>query len=147
MQFAKPGAIMSAPRRYRPHPGQEAAITYLITSLPRGPGIVLRLALVLLCMTGAVQAQVTDTGTYLQRIDADADGRVSEAEYVQWMMYAFDRMDADGDGVLDASELPGGKGRPITREQQRQTLVQRFHKQDANHDGFLDARELAAPPR
>ncbi|MBJ7517838.1 MAG: hypothetical protein JHC82_17025 [Stenotrophomonas sp.] len=98
-------------------------------------------------MTGAVQAQVTDTGTYLQRMDADADGRVSEAEYVQWMMYAFDRMDADGDGVLSASELPGGKGRPITREQQRQTLVQRFHKQDANRDGFLDARELAAPPR
>lgn len=91
--------------------------------------------------------QVTDTGSYLQRMDGDGDGRVSEQEYVQWMMYAFDHMDRDGDGVLTASELPGGKGRPITREQHLQTLVLRFHKQDANRDGYLDARELAAPPR
>jgi len=66
---------------------------------------------------------------------------------VQWMMYAFERMDRNGDGVLGADELPGGKGTPITREQQRQTLIQRFHKQDANGDGYLSARELAAPPR
>lgn len=95
----------------------------------------------------AVQAQVSDTTSYLQRMDSDGDGKVSEAEYLQWMLYAFDRMDRNGDGVLSADELPGGKGRAITREQQRQTIVQRFHKQDANGDGFLDARELAAPPR
>ncbi|PKH71060.1 hypothetical protein CXF96_14265 [Stenotrophomonas sp. Betaine-02u-21] len=121
-------------------------MTDVTLTLPRGPVITLLIAL-LLSAAGGVQAQVADTGTYLQRMDADGDGRVSEAEYVQWMMYAFEQMDADGDGVLDASELPGGKGRPITRGQQRQTLVQRFHKQDANRDGFLDARELAAPPR
>jgi len=95
----------------------------------------------------AVRAQVSDTASYLQRMDSDGDGKVSEAEYLQWMLYAFDRMDRNGDGVLSADELPGGKGRAITREQQRQTIVQRFHKQDANGDGFLDARELAAPPR
>lgn len=95
----------------------------------------------------AVQAQVSDTASYLQRMDSDGDGKVSEAEYLQWMLYAFDRMDRNGDGMLSADELPGGKGRAITREQQRQTIVQRFHKQDANGDGFLDARELAAPPR
>lgn len=95
----------------------------------------------------AVQAQVSDTASYLQRMDSDGDGKVSEAEYLQWMLYAFDRMDRNGDGVLSADELPGGKGRAITREQQRQTIAQRFHKQDANGDGFLDARELAAPPR
>lgn len=95
----------------------------------------------------AAQAQVSDTASYLQRMDSDGDGKVSEAEYLQWMLYAFDRMDRNGDGVLTADELPGGKGRAITREQQRQVIVQRFHKQDANGDGFLDARELAAPPR
>ena len=95
----------------------------------------------------AVQAQVSDTASYLQRMDSDGDGKVSEAEYLQWMLYAFDRMDRNGDGVLSADALPGGKGRAITREQQRQTIVQRFHKQDANGDGFLDARELSAPPR
>lgn len=92
-------------------------------------------------------AQVSDTTTYLQRMDSDGDGRVSEGEYVHWMLYAFDRMDRNGDGVLTADELPGGRGRPITREQQRQALIQRFHKQDANRDGYLDARELSAPPR
>jgi len=95
----------------------------------------------------AVQAQVSDTASYLQRMDSDGDGKVSEGEYLQWMLYAFDRMDRNGDRVLTADELPGGKGRAITREQQRQVIVQRFHKQDANGDGFLDARELAAPPR
>lgn len=98
-------------------------------------------------LPGAALAQVTDTASYLQRMDSDGDGRVSEAEYVQWMLYAFDRMDRNGDGVLSADELPGGKGRAIRREQQRQVIVQRFHKQDANGDGFLDARELSAPPR
>lgn len=96
---------------------------------------------------GMAQAQVADTGSYLQRMDTDGDGRVSVKEYVQWMLYAFERMDRNGDGVLSADELPGGKGAPITREQQRQTLVQRFHKQDANGDGYLSAKELAAPPR
>jgi len=66
---------------------------------------------------------------------------------VQWLVYAFDRMDRNGDGVLSADELPGGEGRAIRREKQRQVIVQRFHKQDANGDGYLDARELAAPPR
>ena len=102
----------------------------------------------LLCLLPlAASAQVTDTATYLQRMDSDGDGKVSEAEYVQWMLYAFDHMDHNGDGVLTADELPGGKGKAITREQQRQVIVQRFHKQDANGDGYLDARELSAPPR
>jgi len=102
----------------------------------------------LLCLLPLVASpQVTDTATYLQRMDSDGDGKVSEAEYVQWMLYAFDHMDSNGDGVLTADELPGGKGRPIIREQQRQMIVQRFHKQDANGDGYLDARELSAPPR
>ena len=90
-------------------------------------------------LPGVALAQVTDTTSYLQRMDSDGD--------VQWMLYAFDRMDRNGDGVLSADELPGGKGRAISREQQRQVIVQRFHKQDANGDGVLDARELAAPPR
>ncbi|MGE6331515.1 EF-hand domain-containing protein [Stenotrophomonas sp. NPDC077659] len=107
-----------------------------------------QLLVALLCLLPlAASAQVSDTATYLQRMDSDGDGKVSEAEYVQWMLYAFDHMDRNGDGVLTADELPGGKGRTITREQQRQVIVQRFHKQDANGDGCLDARELSAPPR
>ncbi|MFD0320426.1 EF-hand domain-containing protein [Lysobacter gummosus] len=97
----------------------------------------------------AAQA-VTSTGDYLARIDGDGDGRISLSEYQDWLSYAFDAMDANRDGVLDAQEQPAsGRGAraTLTREQHRQTLAERFRKQDRNHDGWLDARELASPPQ
>lgn len=93
------------------------------------------------------QAQVNATGDYLARMDTDADGRVSQIEFLDWMSYAFDARDRDRDGVLSADELPGGKGQPISREQHRERLAATFRKQDRNGDGYLDARELAAPPQ
>jgi hypothetical protein len=117
-------------------------------SLPHRPGRPrpgLLLCAGLLAAWGAA-AQVERTGDYLQRMDTDGDGRISQAEYVAWMSYAFERMDADGDGVLAPSEQPGGKGRPLSLETHRQRLADRFVRQDANKDGYLDARELAAPP-
>jgi Ca2+-binding EF-hand superfamily protein len=100
-----------------------------------------------LLLAAAAQAQVQTSSDYLQRMDRDGDGRVSLDEYLAWMTYAFDQRDRNHDGVLDASELPGGRGKPITREQQRATLVERFQRQDADNDGYLSARELLAPPR
>ncbi|QWP77388.1 hypothetical protein J5226_02990 [Lysobacter sp. K5869] len=105
--------------------------------------------LALYCPRAAAQ-EVTSTGDYLSRMDADHDGRVSLSEYQDWLSYAFDAMDANRDGVLDASEQPAsGRGArpPLTREQHRKTLAERFARQDRNHDGFLDARELASPPQ
>lgn len=90
---------------------------------------------------------VTRTVDYLERMDADGDGRISLAEYQQWMGYAFERMDTDGDGVLTPAELPGGRGRPVTRAQHRASLAAAFRRQDLNGDGVLDARELASPPQ
>lgn len=92
-------------------------------------------------------AQVQDANAYLQRMDLDGDGRIGPDEYLQWMLYAFERMDRNGNGVLEPEEQPGGRGRPITREQQVQVILERFRKQDANGDGYLSARELMAPPR
>lgn len=92
-------------------------------------------------------AQVNATRDYLARMDGDADGRVSVGEYLDWMSYAFDARDANRDGVLSADELPGGKGRAITREEHRGRLAATFKKQDADRDGFLSAKELAAPPQ
>jgi Ca2+-binding EF-hand superfamily protein len=107
------------------------------------PGLLLCAGL--LAASGAV-AQVERTGDYLVKMDLDGDGRISQAEYVAWMSYAFERMDRDGDGILSSAELPGGKGKPITLEEHRARLAERFVRQDANKDGWLDARELAAPP-
>ena len=92
---------------------------------------------------GAVDAS-TD---YLARMDGDRDGRVSLAEYQAWMGYAFERMDRNGDGLLTADELPGGKGRTVSLAEHRESLAAMFRRQDADRDGFLDAKELSAPPR
>ena len=92
-------------------------------------------------------AQVNATSEYLARMDSDGNGRVSQAEYLDWMSYAFDARDGNRDGVLTADELPGGKGQTITREQHRDRLAATFKKQDADQDGHLSAKELAAPPQ
>ena len=92
-------------------------------------------------------AQVSSSGDYLARMDADRDGRVSLVEYQDWLSYAFDAMDRDHDGVLSPSEQPGGRGTMLTRAAHRERLAERFRRQDANRDNVLDARELAAPPR
>lgn len=114
------------------------------------PVPLLALAVVLLLLPpGARGAQgaVNATGDYLARMDADRDGRVSLLEYQDWLSYAFDAMDRNGDARLTPDELPGGKGRLLTRDEHRKRLADTFRKQDANRDGHLSARELAAPPR
>ena len=106
-----------------------------------------RALLLLLCLPLAAQAQLLRSADYLAKMDADGDGRVSLAEYQDWLSYAFERMDANRDGVLQPHEQPGGRGQPITRAEHRQRIAERFRRQDSNRDGSLDATELAAPPR
>lgn len=103
--------------------------------------------LMFLLLTSTAHAQVKATGDYLSRMDTDHDGRVSLAEYQDWMSYAFDAMDRDHDGQLSGAELPGGKGKPVSREDHRARIANTFSRQDRNHDGALDSRELAAPPQ
>ena len=93
------------------------------------------------------RAQDPRPSDYLARMDTDRDGRIALVEYQDWLCYGFDAMDRNHDGVLSPSEMPGGRGQPMTRQTQRARLAVAFAQQDRNHDGFLDARELAAPPR
>lgn len=115
---------------------------------PYNPAMRIAVPLVLwVFLASPASAQVRSTADYLSRMDADADGRVSLAEYQDWMSYAFDGMDKNADGVLSPVEQPGGKGAVLTRAEHRSRLAERFHKQDANADGYLSAKELAAPPQ
>ncbi len=112
------------------------------------PVVAALLSAALCGVAGAAHAQqVHATGDYLQRMDADADGKVSLPEYQDWLSYAFDRMDRNHDGLLAPEEQPGGRGKPLTRDAHRARLADTFKRQDRNRDGTLDARELAAPPQ
>jgi Ca2+-binding EF-hand superfamily protein len=109
---------------------------------PRGCFLVLPWLLV----APTLHAQAT-RADYLDQFDRDGDGRVSQTEYVIYMSRGFERMDRNGDGVISADELPGGRGAPITLKAFQRNLRIQFQRHDRNHDGYLDARELTAPPR
>lgn len=103
-------------------------------------------ALAMLLAPLAAQAQDTP-GAYLRLFDADGDGRITVQEYVDYLATGSRAMDTNGDGVLDASELPPGPRRtPRTLAAFEADLRAQFHRSDRNHDGFLSARELAQPP-
>lgn len=88
---------------------------------------------------------------FIERHDADDDGQVSREEFLRRPEAAFERLDANGDGYLDASEVPhrrpgprGMHGRhhrrfPVDPE----TFVERH---DADGDGLISAEEFPGPP-
>jgi Ca2+-binding EF-hand superfamily protein len=99
-----------------------------------------------LCLAAAAHAQ-DSRAAYLGFFDRDGDGKVSVAEYVQYMSRGFARMDANGDGRLERDELPGRRGEPISLESFKDNLRRQFRRLDRDRDGSLDAPELTAPPR
>ena len=107
------------------------------------------LATLLALAGGSVAQSPRDTGEYLLLFDRDGDGRVSLAEYQDYLSRGFVRMDRNADGILSADELPSGaRVRKVpTLEGRRRELSAAFDRQDLNNDGFLDAREMAAPPQ
>ncbi|MEO5810593.1 MAG: EF-hand domain-containing protein [Rhodanobacter sp.] len=94
----------------------------------------------------AAQTVANTRAEYLSMLDTDGDGRISSNEYVQYMSAGFSGMDSNGDGTLEPAELPGGKGRAITRREFQDNLRRQFRRLDRNRDGYLNARELTAPP-
>lgn len=103
------------------------------------------LSLPLLVAGWSLQAQ-DSRADYLRQFDRNGDGKVSEAEYVAYMSRGFERMDLNHDGILETSELPGGRGRAITLKAFQDNLRRQFHRLDRHHHGYLNALELTAPP-
>lgn len=103
-------------------------------------------AVTMLFVPLAVLAQATPSA-YLRQFDSNGDHQVSEAEYVAYMSRGFQRMDSNGDGVLETGELPGARGKPVTLESFQANLRRQFRRLDRNHDRQLSAKELSQPPR
>ncbi len=126
--------------------------------------LVLLPALLALCFLPAPDAQAAgkkagdpapDAATTVQRIlarmDRDNNGQVGFEEYRNAMTRRFHAVDKNGDGVLQANELPeewvvvnasdipaNGMGLEAFAEHMRSS----FASFDANHDGSLDNDEL-----
>ena len=106
------------------------------------------IAFLLLAGSAAAQDFPPTPKEYLARMDTNGNGKVDEAEYVRYMSRGFERMDVNGDGVLDANDGPMRPGaRPVRLDAFQRDLIRQFHKLDRNGDGYLDARELSQPPR
>lgn len=72
-------------------------------------------------------------GRTFDRLDADGDGRITEAEAAAASDARFDRADADGDGRLTAAEA--------TAEAQSR-IAERFSRMDADGDGNVTLDEM-----
>jgi hypothetical protein len=94
---------------------------------------------------GAAGAQTSYD--FVARMDSDGDRRVSLAEYTEHLSYAFRRMDADGNGVLEPNEQLVPNGKRLTIAEHHTNIAAMFRRQDVNQDAYLSASELAAPPR
>lgn len=91
-------------------------------------------------------ARAQSSRDFVARMDTDVDGRVSLAEYTEHLSYAFRRMDANGNDVLEPSEQLVPNGKRLTLAEHHANLAAMFKRQDTSRDGFLSAAELAAPP-
>lgn len=100
--------------------------------------------LALLLVAGAAGAQADD---YFAKVDLDGDGKVSLAEFLERMSFAFRQMDVDSNGVLEPHEQHIPNAKPLTIAQLNERFTAQFRRQDANSDGSLTRAELLAPPR
>jgi Ca2+-binding EF-hand superfamily protein len=106
------------------------------------------------------QKGINNTVELLRNMDTDQNGKVSRAEYDNYMNREFDMLDVDRNGELDANELSkfhldnylaaqllplmdkdnNGK---VSRAEFMNFMNQEFDQLDVNKDGQLDVTELA----
>lgn len=77
-------------------------------------------------------------------IDADKDGKITEAELDAHRAAQVAALDANGDGKVDAAEL---KARQMARAEERATEAasRMIARMDTDGDGLLSAAELVMP--
>lgn len=92
----------------------------------------------------AQNAAMPDASELLGRImeaDANGDGRVTRPELLAYRAKQFGRLDRNGDGFIDAGDVPGIMASHF--EPRLRMLVNQF---DANHDGRVSHDEFVNGP-
>lgn len=104
------------------------------------------------------------TGPDLMQYDQNKDGKISRDEAPEFMQTFFDRVDTNGDGQLDATEIQamrarrgsGGRGGmnlmtfdrdadgKVSRDEVPEQMRGFFDRMDENGDGFIDQKEIDA---
>ncbi len=102
----------------------------------------------LLALAGSAVAQEgaargAMAGFAFDRIDADGDGRITRAEMSAARRAGFERMDTDGDGVLSAAEIAAMRDRARRFTQMAEAGGEnRLARLDADGDGNLTFEEF-----
>lgn len=113
----------------------------------------------------ALPATAAPAARLIERLDADRDGTVDRAEFLDHAAERFAAADGDRDGVLTAAELAaaaklrherrakrilarldgdGDARASLAEAAQAGRIGRRFERADADRDGFLTGGELAA---
>ena len=77
-----------------------------------------------------------------QRIDADANGSISEEEMQTWRSKAVFRLDANGDGKVTKEEVEQHLAQRQSQGGKAVDSAQFFSTYDANSDGAIEESEL-----
>ncbi|NOQ34291.1 MAG: hypothetical protein GQ569_00155 [Methylococcaceae bacterium] len=77
---------------------------------------------------------------FLQKFDANKDGKVSKKEFKTYMGKRFQRMDVDESGTVSTDEL-----RLHAMKQQNKGVRKKIVKHDSDGDGTLSKEEFLAP--
>ncbi len=103
----------------------------------------------------AVAACLSACSQHKDRSAAPAPASQTRADYLDSLERTFTRLDDNGDGVIEAGEIPAQRAAlirardadhngVITRDEFVRGGMARFDRLDANHDGVLSQAERAA---
>lgn len=105
------------------------------------------LGLTTLMLAAGAQAAPHDGAKAFEKMDANGDGVVTTAEADAQREAMFKRMDADGNGIITAEERDRAKARMERMRERMQAKGQDMWAQaDSNHDGQLTQAEFMATP-
>jgi hypothetical protein len=62
-------------------------------------------------------------GKMMERVDTDADGRISKAEFMAKHEQKFTEMDTNADGFLSADEMKEAKGKMKQRWEEKKSMM------------------------